>query len=366
MKASDLSTVHYFKSLQTYQTPASAIASIGVEIPDNYVDNKALIKMLNAPASVKKALPTIIRRATKCKTRVYSPPGTSPSDLAISAAWNAFDRCDIDPSDIDTLIFASTDMDTLEPATANIVQKKMNLNIINAFDVRNACNSFLQAMNVANSFIISGAAKNVLIVCGEIGSYVVNREIKTTQELSTKLGGLTLGDAGAAMIMTRSDGTSGLLEVNLLSMGEHWEMCHVPETTDWRKNGNGKGIHGWFYLDMPKLAKVAKAATENYFRQYQQLRKTVYGENAIFNHLDMLIPHQISRKFIENIAAALDYDLEKIHIVADVLGNTASTSIPLVLSALIDDGTLAYGSGKEAFLYGAASGFSIGHLRIRL
>ena len=366
MQRTDLSNYHYFKTLQTYQTPASDIVSIGVEIPDNYVDNDALVEMLDAPALVKKALPTIIRRATKCKSRVYSPPGTPPSDLAIAAAWKAFERCDIDPADIDTLIFASTDMDTLEPATANIIQKKMGLNITNAFDVSNACNSFLQAMNVANSFIISGAAKKVLIVSGEIGSYVANREIKTIRELATKMGGLTLGDAGAAMIMTRSDGTSGLLEINLLSLGEHWEMCHVPETTDWRKNGNGKGIHGWFYLDMPKLAKIARAETEGYFRQYQQIRKMLHGEDAIFDHLDMLIPHQISRKFIENIASALDYDLEKIHIVADVLGNTASTSIPLVLSALIDDGSLAYGSGKEAFLYGAASGFGIGHLRIRL
>ncbi|MBW2594096.1 MAG: ketoacyl-ACP synthase III, partial [Deltaproteobacteria bacterium] len=154
MKTIDLSSYHYFKNLQTYQAPESTIVSIGVEIPDNYVDNKALVEMIDAPASVKKLLPSMIRRATKCKSRVYSPPGTSPSDLAVAAARKAFDRCDIDPAEIDTLIFSSTDMDTLEPATANIVQKKMGLTITNSFDVSNACNSFLQAMNVANSLII--------------------------------------------------------------------------------------------------------------------------------------------------------------------------------------------------------------------
>ena len=363
MGTTKLNHYDYFNTLQTFKTPASKIVSIGVEIPENTVDNKALVDLLDAPAAVKKILPAIIMRATKCKSRVYSPPGTSPSDLAIAAAQKAFERCDVDPAEIDTLIFSSTDMDTLEPATANIVQKKMGLKITNAFDVSNACNSFLQAMNVANSFLTTGASKKVLIVSGEVGSYVCNRNIRSIRELETKMGGLTLGDAGAAMIMAPSDGTSGLLEINLLSMGEHWEMCHVPETTDWRQNG-GK-IHGWFYLDMPKLARVAKEATEGYFQQYQEVRRTLYGENAIFDHLDLIIPHQISRKFIEKIASALDYDLEKIHIVADVLGNTASTSIPLVLSALLDDGSLAYGSGQEALLYGAASGFGIGHLRIR-
>lgn len=364
MESAVLEQYSYFKTLQTYQTPATTIVSIGVEIPSNTVDNKALVEMIDAPASVKKVLPSIIMRTTKCKSRVYSPPGTSPSDLAIAAAQKAFDRCFVDPAEIDTLIFSSTDMDTLEPATANIVQKKMGLNKTNAFDVSNACNSFLQAMNIANSFIITGAAKKVLIVSGEVGSYVCNREINNIRELDTKMGGLTLGDAGAAMIMAPSDGTSGLLEINLLSMGEHWEMCHVPETTDWRQSGGS--IHGWFYLDMPKLARIAKEATVGYFKQYQQIRKTLYGENAIFDHLDVIIPHQISRKFIEKVALELDCDMENIYIIADVLGNTASTSIPLVLSVLLDEGTLAYGTGQEALLYGAASGFGIGHVRIKL
>ena len=40
--------------------------------------------------------------------------------------------------------------------------------------------------------------------------------------------------------------------INLLSLGQHWEMCHVPETTDWRQRADGT-IHGWFYLDMRHL-----------------------------------------------------------------------------------------------------------------
>jgi 3-oxoacyl-(acyl-carrier-protein) synthase III len=355
----------YFKNLQRYPKPAAKIVSLAAEIPEKRVDNEALVEMLDASPAIKKALPTMIYRTTKCRTRAYSAPGTCPSDLAVAAARKAFERCKLKLTDIDTLIFSSTDMDTLEPATANIVQKKLGIEMVNSFDVTNACNSFLQAMNVANSLIMSGAAKNVLLVSGEIGSYVANRQIDSLAEMNVKMGGLTLGDAGAAMILSASNGSGqGILEINLMNLGEHWEQCHVPENTAWRQDGGL--IHGWFYLDMPKLAKVAKKHTEKYFREYTTKRLLLEGDPFFHNNLARIIPHQISRKFIEDIVQELGYDMSKIPIFSDVLGNTASTSIPLVLDTLITDGTLSFGSGQEVMLYGAASGFGLGHIRVRL
>jgi len=364
MTSPALHSFTYFKNLQRYPKPAVKIVSVASEIPESRVDNDTLVGMIEASPKIKKMLPTLIYRTTKCLTRAYSDPGTSPSDLAVAAARKAIERCDLSLGDIDTLIFASTDMDMLEPATANIVQKKLGLEMVNSFDVTNACNSFLQAMNVANSMIMTGAARNVMLCSGEIGSYVGNRQIDSLDELDVKMGGLTLGDAGAAMILSATDGNNGLLEINLMNLGEHWEQCHAPQTTDWRQSGGI--IHGWFYLDMPRLAKVAKLHTEAYFREYMTMRLLLEYEPFFYNTITRIIPHQISRKFIEDIVNELGYDLSKIPIVADIIGNTASTSTPLVLNKLIEEGTLSFGSGQEVMLYGAASGFGIGHVRVRL
>jgi len=364
MQSPALQSCTYFKNLQRYPKPASRIVSVASEIPENRVDNEALVEMIEAPDKIKKMLPTLIYRTTKCKTRAYSEPGTSPSDLAVAASLKAIESSRLKLGDIDTVIFSSTDMDMLEPATANIVQKRLGIEMVNSFDVTNACNSFLQAMNVANSMIITGAARNVLIGSGEIGSYVANRQINSLDELDVKMGGLTLGDAGAAMILSASDGNNGLLEINLMNLGEHWEQCHAPENTEWRPTGGL--IHGWFYLDMPKLAKVAKLHTESYFREYATMRLGLEYDPFFYNNIAHIIPHQISRKFIEDIVRELGYDMAKIPIVADLLGNTASTSIPLVLSKLIEEKTLSFGSGQEVMFYGAASGFGIGHVRVRL
>lgn len=348
------------------QPPVSRIAALGVHLPARVVDNAEIAKMVEAPREIAALLPALISRITGCTSRHYAAPGTNPSDLAIAAVRQLVERSGVPLSSIDTLIFSSTDMDTLEPATANIVQAKLGIRLVNSFDVTNACNSFLQAMNVANSLIATGAAERVLICSGEVGSYVCNRKVESMADLDIKLGGLTLGDGGAAMVLERSDGKSGLVELNLRCLGEHWELCHVPESTDWRQRPDGL-IHGWFYLKMSKLAVVAREMTVQYFDEYRKYRGETCGEGDFVQSIDHIVPHQISRRFVEWIARGIaPKSLPKLAITAHLYGNTASTAIPLALDHMIQHGRTKLGSGHHAIFYGAASGFGIGHLRVIL
>jgi 3-oxoacyl-[acyl-carrier-protein] synthase-3 len=363
--ANSLSKYHYLQSMQVYTKPKSRIRSIGISLPERIVTNSELVEMVKAPASLKNRLEKMIFFATRNKTRRFVEPGTEPSDLAVAASLDALKKADLSLDDIDTLIFASTDLDVIEPATANIVQKKLGLKIMNAFDVTNACNSFLQGINVANAFINTGAAKRVLVCSGEIGSYVSCKEINSLEELKIKMGGLTLGDAGAAMIIEKSDNHQGFSEINLTAMGEHWQLCHVPEDINWRKKKDGS-IHGWFYLDMQQLADVARPITQEYYREYDSYRKESFKENFFMDSLGYVIPHQISRRFIEELAASTLMDIERVCVTSDVYGNTASTAIPLALHTLMEQGDLAHGSGQNVLLCGAASGFCMGHVRVQL
>jgi 3-oxoacyl-(acyl-carrier-protein) synthase III len=355
----------FFSKLQTYATPNARIAAIGVEIPANAVSNEALAQQVQAPEELRNKLPGLIYRTTGIEYRTYAPAHTTPSELAVSAVSDMLARTDTDLAEVDTLIFASTDMDMMEPATANILQRQLGLQMVNAFDVSNACNSFLQAMNVGNSLIATGAARKVLICSGEMGSAVANKELADVDELRVKLGGLTIGDAGAAMLLEPSTDARGLLEINLLSLGEHWQLCHVPERVDWRRHGGA--VNPWFYLDMPELAKVARHYTVQYMKAYDDVRAVAADTRVLSDTFDFFIPHQISRRMIEQVCLeSLGMAPEKVVITAHRYGNTASTAIPLALRWLIDQGQLELGSGQECFLYGAASGFGIGHIRVRV
>ncbi len=356
---------YFLDGMQSYQTPASRIVDIGVEIPKRRVSNEEIAELIQGPVKLKKALPSIMERTTGNNLRAYAPKGTVPSDLAVRAIMSLVKRTDLDINTVDTLIFASTDMDMMEPATANIVQHKLGLKRVNALDVSNACNSFLQAMNVANSLIATGAAHRVIICSGELGSAVCNYELGDVKELRVKMGGLTLGDAGAAMLLEAAQGDGiGIEEINLMSFGEHWRLCHVPEKLDWRQQGGA--LNPWFYLDMPELAVVAKRFTLNYLQQYSQLR-TSDPKASITDQVDFFVPHQISRTMIEYVCfKEMKMDPEKVAITAHLYGNTASTAIPLALRWLMDNSRLSIGSGKDCLLYGAASGFGLGHIRVKL
>lgn len=363
--STNLSTYSFLERMQVYKTPVSQIKSLGVYLPERIVDNEELAAMIDGPSELKNNLPKLIERLTGIKTRHYVKEGTSPSELAVQAAWRALETANLSINDIDTLIFAATDTDLIEPATANVVQAKMGISGINAFDVKNACNSVLQALNIANSLIATGAAQRVLIVSGEAGSYAVDRKISSKEELRTKLGGLTLGDAGVAILVEASDGNLGILELNLKSMGEYWHLCHVPERIDWRHSSEGILLYK-FYLDLPELAKLIHKYTIPYFQAYNSYRQQKFQEGPFYEHLALVVGHQISKRFIEDVRQALKIPPYKSMMTVEYFGNTASTAIPLALHTAIDSGLLNWGSGQEVMLFGAASGYSIGHLRVRI
>lgn len=360
-----LNTCTFLKKMQVYKTPVSQIRALGIYLPERIVDNEELAAMIDGSNALKKNLPKLIERLTGIKTRHYAKEGTSPSELAIEAAWLALEKANLSVNDIDTLIFAATDTDIIEPATANIVQAKMGISRINAFDVKNACNSVLQALNIANSLIATGAAHRVLIVSGEVGSYTVNHQISSQEELRTKLGGLTLGDAGAAIVVEPSNGKLGFLELNLMSMGEYWHLCHIPEHTDWRHRPEAISDYR-FYLDLPELGKLIRKYTIPYFQEYNHYRQQEFQEDRFYEHLALVVSHQISKRFIEEVHQAFKAPPSKSIITVEYLGNTASTAIPLALHKAIEQGLLNWGTGQEVMLFGAASGYSIGHLRVRI
>jgi 3-oxoacyl-[acyl-carrier-protein] synthase III len=361
----DLGRFEYLRRMQVYSAPYSRITAIGGALPDRVVDNEELVGMLDAPAALKKRLPELIERVTGVRTRRMADRFAAPSDLALVAAREALDAAGLVADDIDTLIFASTDTDVIEPATANILQKKLGIERVNSFDVSNACNSILQAVSVANGLIAAGGARRVLIAGAEIGTYWASRTLADWEDLRVKLGGLTLGDAGAALVVEPTDGSSGILEINLLSLGGCWEMCHIPEDVNWRKNG--RSIHGWFYLNIGELVDLARPSTIQYFGEYVRYRQEALGEDQPADTLAKVIPHQISKVLIDELAAATAPGRSNLVAVsADEWGNIGSCSIPLTLRrAMIDDG-LAFGCGRDVLLYGAASGYSLGHLRVRL
>ncbi len=93
------------------------------------------------------------------------------------------------------LIFASASQDISEPSTAHLLLQKLGLKCP-VFDIKNACNSFLNGLEVAIALVESGAYGRVLVATGEIPSRVVSYDFATKADYKASFASFTLGDGG--------------------------------------------------------------------------------------------------------------------------------------------------------------------------
>ncbi|MFF7730863.1 3-oxoacyl-ACP synthase III family protein [Streptomyces sp. NPDC008001] len=104
------------------------------------------------------------------------------------------------------------------------------------FDIKNACNSVLNAIEAATALITAGMYRTILITCGECSSRVVRWTIPTRRHLTRSLAGFTFSDAGAALILTAStDGPDdpGVLHTAFWADSAQWPLATVGGGSRW-------------------------------------------------------------------------------------------------------------------------------------
>lgn len=123
--------------------------------------------------------------------------GEYASDLAIDAGRQVLEQAGLDVLDVDLLLFASATRDMAEPATAHVVQAALG-GRAHALDVTNACNSFLNGIDLARSMILAGRARRALVVTGETPTRSMRPRLAGMRQARQAFAGYTFGDAGAA------------------------------------------------------------------------------------------------------------------------------------------------------------------------
>ena len=149
--------------------PTSRLAGLGVYLPETTRSTAETEQRLRSGNPGIKLATGLISRMTGVETVHVRPDGWEASDLAVAAARQALAEA---PGPIDLVIFASASQDLVEPATSHIVAAKLGLEAP-VMDVKNACNSVVDAMQVADAFIRSGQYRRVLIASGEGPSVAV-------------------------------------------------------------------------------------------------------------------------------------------------------------------------------------------------
>jgi len=290
----------------------------------------------------------LIARRTGIATRRVAADDQQCSDLAVAAARDALHASATDASEIDLLVFAAAGQDLIEPATAHIVQQKLGTRAM-VFDVKNACNSFLNGLQVAGAMIASGGARHVLVVTGEVCSRAVRYDIRDAAEFRRYFPGYTMGDAGAAAVLGRGTGAHGLRFCGSESRSEHWPLATIASGGSMHPRGE----------EFAYLAGDGPALKDAFIEHGPpMLRRLMARARIAFDDVDRIMVHQVGVPYHEEMLAASGIPAAKVEGTVACYGNMASASLPVAHAIAVAEGRVR--TGQRVMWIGMASGMSVG------
>jgi 3-oxoacyl-[acyl-carrier-protein] synthase-3 len=333
------------------------LAGVAVHLPERRWDN-AEVRRRVAAASDGFAPPgDLVRRLTGVTSRHVLPDDWQASDLAVAAARKLLAEAGTGAHELDLLIFASASQDMVEPATAHIVAAKLGARCP-VLDVKNACNSVLNAVEVADALIAAGRYRRALVACGESPSRAVRWSVRDLAAYLTAFPGYTLSDAGAALLLTA--GPAGPADPGVLGCGftadsTAWDVGTLP---------GGGSAHPreeeftYFRMDGGRL----RAAFEALGRGV--LDGTLDRLGLGWDDFAVVAVHQVSLPYLDVLRERLGIPADKLVITLAEHGNAASASLPLQLVRAREAGRC--GPGDLVALVGLAGGVSLGIVVVRL
>lgn len=329
-----------------YTIGHSRILSVGSYTPRTIVTSRELMEAIDSKNRFDLD-PDWLERTTGIKTRHTSDYDVVPSDMATQAASEALDNARCAASQVEAIIYAGMNRDRIEPSTAHHVQRKLGARNAVVMDITNACLGFMSAIHVMDALIATGQVRRGLIVTGEQGFHYAKlnlerlRQIHDRGEFNRLVAGLTLGDAGGAMLLgPKISADTGIVGIGSASAGEYTELCTIEDE------------RSPIYTDMPPLfSETAKLAYRLYVEMMEDQLKWSPGD------IDQYIPHQVGLKGIKMHARASGVDLARIPNVVSTAGNIVSATIPYALAKSHEK--QRPNNGQRLYLSGSGSGISV-------
>ncbi|HZB98024.1 MAG TPA: 3-oxoacyl-[acyl-carrier-protein] synthase III C-terminal domain-containing protein, partial [Candidatus Sulfotelmatobacter sp.] len=343
-------------------TPASRLSqgrviieSLGVYLPAGSVSTAELVRGCRSRV----LLP--LERLTGIRSRHVAAPDEFCIDIAAAAVRDCLAGSRHKADEIDLLISCSIDhcegpqhRHSLEPNTSLQLRERLALANATAFDVSNGCAGMFTGIKVAEAFLKAGTSCCALVVSGEFISHLATtaqREISTLDD--QRLACLTLGDAGAAVILEMSeDGEAGFESIDMHTVSKYSSYCIAKPS----REPEGGVI---------MLTDAIRLSTTTVEHAIPHAAAALRRLDWRVDDLQHVIVHQTSRMSIQQaaqrISAFLGQRLPQSVNIADILedhGNTATTSHFVALYDLMEKSRLH--SGDRVLFSTTGSGLTIG------
>ena len=312
----------------------SRIIGLGSYVPEKVLTNQELEKMVDTSHE------WILDRTGICERRVASE-NEATSDLAFYAAQDAIKDAGLKPDDLDFIILATVTPDMLFPSSACLVQQRLGVPGIFAFDISAACSGFIYALSVANQYIRSGLYRTGLVIGAEIFSRVVDWTDRNTCVL--------FGDGAGAAVLQADNGERGIISTHLHSDGTLWDLLYVPGGGSRTPPGEDMLRNRLQYIRM-RGNETFKVAVNTLS---EVIREALKCNGLTADDIKLYIPHQANLRIIQAISKKLNVPIERFMINLDAYGNTSAASVPIAFHEAVRKGRVQEGDYVLLEAFGA-------------
>lgn len=290
---------------------------------------------------------------TGVRVRRMALPKQCASDLAAAAAEQLFAREGVARESIDFLLFCTSAADYSLPTSACLLQDRLGLpRTAGALDFNLGCSGFVYGLSLARGLVESRQARNVLLLTADTYSRFIHDDDRSTRALFGDAGSATLiaAEASGARMFAFDFGTDGRGEFDLIRPDSG---CRAPGDVRVRRDERGDDRPmrpGCIFMDGRRIFTFAISAVP------RSVQRTLDAAGMTLEQVDHVVFHQASRFMLEHLTSKLKLPPSKVVIDMEDVGNTVSSTIPLVLERQARAGRFA--PGDKLLLCGFGVGYS--------
>ncbi len=319
-------------------TVRSVVIGCGQYLPERVLTNEELSQTLETSDSW-------IRERTGIRERRIAAESERTSDLGVHAARAALNDAGLDANEIDLIILATTTPDLTFPATAAIIQDKLQIKQCTAFDVQAVCSGFVFALATADKFLRTGDHTRALVIGAETFSRLLDWEDRATCVL--------FGDGAGAFVVEarRNEDRRGILASELCTDGRCVDLLYV--------DGGVSATQTVGHVRMQGNRVFREAVNRISDAMVAVSRKA----DIAVNDINWFVPHQANERIIHGVVKKLDLRSDQVVSTIATQGNTSAASIPLAYCAAKCDGRIQ--PGDMVMLEALGGGLTWGALLLR-
>lgn len=314
------------------QTVGARIAAIASHFPEQRLTNGDLSAVFDWSADK-------IFEKTGIRERRIAAADETALDLAFHACRKLISR-HAAAANADFIILCTQAPDHALPTSACILQHRLELGThVGALDINLGCSGFVYGLSLATGLIAAGSASSVLLVTADTYSKYINAADRSVRTL--------FGDGAAATLVVADDvasigpfvfGTDGsganALIVPAGGARKALDAASMAEHTD--EFGNIRSSAN-LYMDG---SAVMNFTLREVPRAMEALCKRAHVSR---DELSFIVLHQANKFMLDTLVRKMKISAGKVPYHFEMIGNTVSSTIPVVIESLMERALLRPG-----------------------